>query len=136
MRYSKVDIKKIHSQKQGKTGKIYIDFQGNRYIGLSNGYLRVVSENLKTIENEINNLSINVEEITLTDRQNQIINGFIFEQTTPATTWDVAHNLDKFPSIMVVDTGNNEVLGCTKYIDKNNIQITFGFPFTGKAYLT
>ena len=60
---------------------------------------------------------------------------FVFNQAAPATTWNITHNLGKFPSITVVDTGNTAVNGQYDYIDDNNIVLTFTAPFAGKAYL-
>lgn len=56
-------------------------------------------------------------------------------QSVASAVWNIPHSLGKFPSITVVDSGNNIVWGAEQYIDNNNIQITFGAAFTGKAYL-
>jgi hypothetical protein len=58
-----------------------------------------------------------------------------FHQVTPAATWDINHNLGKFPSITVIDTGDTVVVGEYQYIDNNNVQLTFSAAFAGKAYL-
>ncbi len=60
---------------------------------------------------------------------------FTFEQSVAASTWVIAHNMNKKPSVMIVDSGDNEVEGCTNYVDNNNIELVFSKPFTGKAYL-
>lgn len=60
---------------------------------------------------------------------------FEFTQVTPSTTWDVTHNLNKFPSITVVDTGETVVIGSYNYTSKNNVTLTFSAAFAGKAYL-
>ena len=60
---------------------------------------------------------------------------FVFTQGVPATTWNVQHNLQKFPSITVIDTGNTVVTGEYTYIDNNNVTLTFSAGFAGKAYL-
>jgi hypothetical protein len=66
---------------------------------------------------------------------------YVFEQGTPATEWGdgtpkvVTHNLGKFPSITVIDTGGTVVNGEYTYIDTNNITLHFSAPFAGKAYL-
>mgnify|MGYP003644570684 FL=1 len=60
---------------------------------------------------------------------------FIYEQVTPATTWNVPHNLAKFPAITVIDTANTVVTGQYTYIDNNNVTLTFSAAFAGKAYL-
>ena len=60
---------------------------------------------------------------------------FIFNQGVPATTWSITHNLGKFPSITVIDTGNTVVTGEYTYVDNNNVILTFSAGFAGKAYL-
>ena len=60
---------------------------------------------------------------------------FIFTQGVSATTWNITHNLNKFPSITVIDTGNTVVTGEYIYIDSNNVTLTFSAGFAGKAYL-
>ena len=60
---------------------------------------------------------------------------FVFTQGVAATTWNITHNLNKFPSITVIDTGNTVVTGEYTYIDTNNVTLTFSAGFAGKAYL-
>jgi len=60
---------------------------------------------------------------------------FIFNQNTVATVWNIQHNLGKFPSITVIDTGDTVVAGEYTYIDNNNVQLNFSAGFAGKAYL-
>ena len=60
---------------------------------------------------------------------------FEFDQGAAATTWDITHNLGKFPSITVIDTGNTVVTGEYNYINNNRVILTFSAAFAGKAYL-
>jgi len=60
---------------------------------------------------------------------------FEFNQVVPATTWTITHNLGKFPSITVIDSGNTVVHGEYTYIDNNKIVLEFSAAFAGKAYL-
>ena len=60
---------------------------------------------------------------------------FIFNQPTPQVAWTINHNLNKFPSVSVVNTNNILMYGDTTYVDKDNIIITFSAGFSGKAYL-
>jgi hypothetical protein len=61
---------------------------------------------------------------------------FVFVQGVPSATWAIQHNLGKFPSATIVDTGDTSVLGGQiEYIDNNNLTITFGSAFAGKAFL-
>jgi len=60
---------------------------------------------------------------------------FIFNQGVPAATWDITHNLGKFPSITVIDTGNTVIFSECNYVSNNRVLITFSAAFAGKAYL-
>ena len=60
---------------------------------------------------------------------------FEFDQGVPATTWNITHNLGKFPSITVIDTGNTVVTGEYNYVNNNRVILTFSSAFDGKAYL-
>jgi hypothetical protein len=56
-------------------------------------------------------------------------------QSSASNVWSVTHNLGKFPSISVVDSGKNVVVGDVQYIDANSLTITFTAAFSGKAYM-
>ena len=60
---------------------------------------------------------------------------FTFPQNVASDTWSVTHNLNKFPSVSVVDSGNTAVLGSVNYINNNELTITFSAPFSGYAYM-
>ena len=60
---------------------------------------------------------------------------FIFTQGVPATTWNIQHDLGKFPSVSVINNNNVIINGEVTYIDNNNVQLNFSAGFTGKAYL-
>jgi len=60
---------------------------------------------------------------------------FPFTQNVSSDTWSITHNLAKFPSVTIVDTGGNEVTGEVEHIDNNNLIVKFSAEFTGTAYL-
>ena len=60
---------------------------------------------------------------------------FVFTQNAPATTWTITHNLNKFPSVSVVDSANEIVYGEVIYTNTNSLTVTFTAAFSGKAYL-
>jgi hypothetical protein len=60
---------------------------------------------------------------------------FVFTQAVPSETWTIQHDLDKFPSVSVVNNNNILMYGNTTYTDKNNLTINFSAGFSGKAYL-
>lgn len=59
----------------------------------------------------------------------------IHNQPTPSAQWTITHNLGKYPSVSVVDTANNEVIGEIEYLTDTNLTIRFSAPFSGKAFL-
>jgi len=60
---------------------------------------------------------------------------FTYVQGVASTTWNIQHNLGKFPSITVIDTANTVVTGEYTYDDINNVTLTFSAGFAGTAYL-
>jgi hypothetical protein len=60
---------------------------------------------------------------------------FIFVQAVPSATWTVVHNLNKYPSVTVINNNNFVLYGEVEYIDINTLTITFSGGFSGKAYL-
>jgi len=60
---------------------------------------------------------------------------FVYTQAVASASWNVVHNLDKFPSVSIVNDDNTQVFGSVEYIDNDNLTITFTAPFSGKAYM-
>jgi len=60
---------------------------------------------------------------------------YVFTQSSPSATWNVTHNMDKYPSVTVIDSGNNEVVGDVVYNSLNDLTITFSGSFSGTAYI-
>lgn len=60
---------------------------------------------------------------------------FEFTQATAASIWNIKHNMNKYPSVSIVDSGGNIIYGDVEYIDLNNCVCHFSAPFSGKAYL-
>lgn len=56
-------------------------------------------------------------------------------QASASTSWSVVHNLDKFPSVSIVDDDDNEIEADVTYVDSNIVTITFSSAVTGKAYI-
>ena len=60
---------------------------------------------------------------------------FLFVQSIASDVWEIKHDLNKYPSVTVVDSANSVVIGDIVYIDENNVRLTFSCAFSGKAYL-
>ena len=56
-------------------------------------------------------------------------------QNAISKIWKINHNLNKKPSVTVVDSAGSEVIGEVIYIDDNNLELHFSAQFSGIAYL-
>ena len=61
---------------------------------------------------------------------------YTHNQLASASTWTITHNLGFFPSVTVIDSGNNTVIGNVTYISENQLSVSFNATFGGKAYLS
>lgn len=83
-------------------------------------------------------------EVTITGTApNQVLNfvipsagSYIHNQSTSSATWTITHNLGFYPSVSVVDSGGNYVVGDVTYVSLNVVSIAFSSAFGGKAYLS
>jgi len=60
---------------------------------------------------------------------------FIHTQSVASTTWTVTHNMGKRPSVSIVDSSGDEVIGQVNHVSINQLTITFSAAFSGVAYL-
>lgn len=73
------------------------------------------------------------------DRENQTVTlvskTFVFEQGVANDVWTIQHNLNKRPSIHLVDSSGREFEAEKDYINDNEVVIHLDSATTGKAYL-
>jgi hypothetical protein len=60
---------------------------------------------------------------------------YVYNQAVASQTWNVNHNLNKYPSVTVVDSAGTMVIGEVNYVDKDNLIIKFSAGFSGTVYL-
>ena len=60
---------------------------------------------------------------------------YIFTQSVASSSWNVRHNLNKYPSVTMVLSTGQKGYGDVTYIDENNLTITFASAESGKAYM-
>lgn len=74
--------------------------------------------------------NLTAEDLNINEDKN-----FVYTQNTASDTWTIQHNLNKYPSVTVIDSSNSVVDGDITYIDTNNLTIKFKGGFKGKATL-
>lgn len=50
---------------------------------------------------------------------------FHYNQPTPTLVWNVAHNLNRIPTVSILDTAGNVLFADVQHIDLNNLIVTF-----------
>lgn len=60
---------------------------------------------------------------------------FVYEQGIPADTWNITHNLNKYPSVMLTDSAGRVFQSEIDYIDTNSLVVYINGAVSGKAYL-
>lgn len=60
---------------------------------------------------------------------------YIHEQGVASDTWVIEHNLNKYPSVTLIDTAGTIFIGRVEYIDTNNCIVTINGSTKGKALL-
>ena len=60
---------------------------------------------------------------------------YVFEQTLPANSWDITHNLNRHPEVSIVTTSGDRVMGGVHYVSPFRLTLSFAYGFAGVAYL-
>lgn len=97
----------------------------------------IISDSTKGLKTKTTSLDVLNDFITASST-------FIFAQGIPQKVWGnpltpegiryVKHDLNKFASVTVVSDQNQVMIGNVKYINTNEVQLTFSAAFSGKAY--
>jgi hypothetical protein len=61
---------------------------------------------------------------------------FAYTQQTASNTWTINHNLNFNPNVTVVDSAGTNVEGEVRYVNSNQLTISFQSAFSGYAYLS
>lgn len=87
------------------------------------------------VNSDMRRTTVNVAEDSVLDRKDEGDKHFAYEWRKPVTKIRINHNLDKKPSVTVIDTAGNEILGDIEYVDQNNLTLLFSAAVRGTAYL-
>jgi len=60
---------------------------------------------------------------------------YTHDQSVSSNQWTVTHNLNKYPSVQVVDSAGNFCIGQITHNSVNELTLDFNSSFGGKAYL-
>lgn len=99
-----------------------------------------------TVPTTVVNVTRNVPQVTIQNQGAQGIPGpqgipgasvgaLAYTQNTPYAVWAINHNLGIYPTVVIMDSANNQCEGLITYVNTNNLTITFSAAFSGIAYL-
>jgi len=60
---------------------------------------------------------------------------YLHQQLIPVTMWLITHNLNKYPSVTVMDNAGSKYMTDVRYIDTNTVEIRMTYPMSGTAAL-
>ena len=61
---------------------------------------------------------------------------YVHVQNSVSDLWTITHNLGIYPQVTIVDSAGTNVEGAVGYINNNELTVSFGYGFTGTAYLS
>ena len=59
----------------------------------------------------------------------------VHDQASASATWTINHNQGRYPSIDIIDSAGNHVIGDIKHNSLNQVVATFDNAFAGKAII-
>jgi hypothetical protein len=59
----------------------------------------------------------------------------VHDQSSASATWTINHNQGRYPSIDIIDSAGNHVIGDIKHNSINQVVATFDNAFAGKAII-
>lgn len=60
---------------------------------------------------------------------------YTHDQSVSSNQWTIPHNLNKYPSVQVIDSAGNFCIGQVTHNSVNQLTLDFNSSFSGKAYL-
>lgn len=144
----------IYTDSATNNNKVYIGNSDDQALVMQKAYnattdpldVDTITDSVKLQLNENSYLQLDNSEGT--DKARLFLNGqevpfgesgydknYYYTQNTASDTWVIRHNLGKYPSVTVVSSSGDEVLGDVHYDDINQVTLTFKGSFKGKATL-
>ena len=119
---------------------IHLTVQEEETVEFTPEELRVIEAVSPTIDLERVENGVVITKHDLNGTQSEevydgVVTTYVFDQSSAADEWTIFHNLNRFPSVTVVDSAGSVCVGEVLYIDENTVKCIFSAPFSGIAYL-
>jgi tellurite resistance-related uncharacterized protein len=117
------------------TSLIWIDNSVNPVVWKKYNTQTSIWEIINVGDGDINDSIESSENTTWSSEQILERNSFEFTQIEPSLLWIIEHPLKRYPSVVIMDSNNDQIIGNVIYISNSVIHIEFDIPISGKAYL-
>ena len=116
-------------------GILTVKIQSEPTIEIDLGEIEVI-ETLRTVDSEMSDTSENpVQNKAIKSYVDaRLDKNYVHTQRMASDSWIIAHNLNKYPAITIVDSGGTVVIGEIEYVSLNLACVKFNAIFSGKAY--
>lgn len=64
-----------------------------------------------------------------------VMTTIVHDQSSASATWTINHNQGRYPSVDIIDSAGNHVIGDIKHNSVNQLVATFDNAFAGKAII-
>lgn len=98
-------------------------------LGMDNLKPDVVRTTVRDIDTATNEKLVTERAVALA------VNTYIHDQAISSDTWVINHNLNRYPSVIVVDSAGTQFIVQVEYNSRNQLTIYINGATTGKAYL-
>lgn len=97
--------------------------------------VQYLHEDFEIVNNKYNELATDLENKYNELKDKDGDKHFFYETpvSIPSKNWEITHNLNKYPSVTVINNDNQVVIGDVKYINKNKLTVSFSAEFSGKV---
>ena len=106
----------------GPHGKLPVDGFLINYEGIPSDTAEV------TVDNRRRTIKVDVDKFA-------VDNIFEYKTSEPMSSWQIVHNLNKYPNVTLTDWDYNVIVADIKYVDKNKIIVNLSEPICGRAFL-
>lgn len=98
-------------------------------LGMNNLKSDLVRTSVRDIDTATNEKLVTERAVALA------VNTYVHDQALSSDTWIVNHNLNRYPSVVVVDSAGTQFIVQIEYNSRNQLTIYINGATTGKAYL-
>lgn len=117
------------------TGNLFVDINTASSLTVFMNLINQTVQTLSAYQLAVQNGFTGTEEEWLNMITSGVDKTYTHIQNALSNTWIINHQLNKYPSVFVVDESNNVIYCNISYVDENNLILNFEVETKGKAFI-